>query len=152
MTGSWRSIVLGAMLVGAWGMAYALRPTPVVDVRDVDLERQIPDSFGQWRNVRTSLLQVDLAPRGEDGQAEASILWPYDQTLARAYQRADGQTIMLALAWGSKQRQEIKVHRPELCYAGQGLQVVEQRISPVSLPEGNAVSATRLLTKNLSRI
>lgn len=152
MTGIWRSIVLGAILVAAWGAAYALRPTPVIDARDVDLERQIPDSFGQWRHVRTNLLQVDLAPRGENGQAEASILWPYDQTLSRAYQRADGQTIMLALAWGSKQRQEIKVHRPELCYSAQGLQVVEQRISPVNLSEGKAVSATRLLTKNPSRI
>jgi len=147
-----RFLIAGLVLVGASGLAYGLRPTPVVELRDVDLERQIPSSFGSWHEVRTGQVQVDLAPRGENGEPEATLIWPYDKTLTRVYKRADGQTLMLALAWGSKQRQEIKVHRPELCYAGQGLRVVEHRNTPLELSSGTQVVATRLLTKNNARM
>jgi EpsI family protein len=152
MVSNWRFFLAGLLLVGASGLAYALRPTPIVEARDVNLEHQIPTSFGEWHEVHTGLVQVDLAPRGENGEEEASLRWPYDQTLTRVYQRADGQMIMLALAWGSKQRQEIKVHRPELCYAGQGLQIVEQRNVSIELSTGGSVEANRLLTRNASRV
>jgi EpsI family protein len=152
MLSNWRYVLAGLLLIGASGLAYALRPIPVVEARDVNLEHQIPTSFGEWHEVRTGLVQVDLAPRGENGEEEASLRWPYDQTLTRVYQRADGQMVMLALAWGSKQRQEIKVHRPELCYAGQGLQIVEQRHVSIDLPPNASVEANRLLTRNASRV
>ncbi len=48
---------------------------------------------------------------------------PYDQTLMRTYVNSKGQVVMLALAWGAKQRQEVKVHRPDLCYVAQGHKV-----------------------------
>lgn len=152
MLSNWRFFLTGLLLIVASGLAYTLRPTPIVEARDVNLEHQIPTSFGEWHEVRTGLVQVDLAPRGENGEEEASLRWPYDQTLTRVYQRADGQMIMLALAWGSKQRQEIKVHRPELCYAGQGLQIVEQRNVSIDLSPGGSVEANRLLTRNASRV
>ena len=148
----WRFLVAGLILVGASGLAYALRPVPLVELREVDLQRQIPVSFGEWREVRTGLVQADLAPRGENGQQEASLPWPYDKTLSRVYQRTDGQIIMLALAWGSKQRQEIKVHRPELCYAGQGFHVVDQRYLPLELSPATHVQATKLITIASSRV
>ena len=59
---------------------------------------------------------------------------------------------MLALAWGSKQRQEIKVHRPDLCYAGQGFQVIEQENTPLKLSPDTNLVATRMLTKGASRL
>ena len=152
MISNWRFILTGLILIAASGVAYALRPTPIIEVRDVDLGRQIPTSFAQWREVQTGLVQIDLAPRDENGEQEASILWPYDKMLTRVYQRADGQIVMFALAWGSKQRQEIKVHRPELCYASQGLQVVDHQLAVVNLSDQTGVRATRLVTKNLSRL
>jgi len=142
----------GLLLIGASGLAYALRPTPQLEARDVNLEHQIPASFGRWHAVNTGMVQVDLAPRGENGEQEASLRWPYDQTLTRVYQRDDGQVVMLALAWGSKQRQEIKVHRPELCYAAQGLEIVEQYPTLLELSAGSKVQATRLVTRNISRV
>jgi len=41
----------------------------------------------------------------------------------RTYENDRGQVVMLALAWGATQRQEVKVHRPDLCYVAQGLQI-----------------------------
>ena len=34
-----------------------------------------------------------------------------------------GDAVMLALAYGKNQRQEVKIHRPELCYPAQGYKV-----------------------------
>ncbi len=149
---NWRFVAAGLLLLVASGLAYALRPQPVVDVRDVHLEKQIPTAFGQWREVRTGLMQIDLAPRGENGEQEATLVYPYDRTLTRVYQRTDGQVVMLALAWGSKQRQEIKVHRPELCYAGQGFQVIDRKDTALELSPDTKLMATRMLTKGASRL
>jgi len=41
----------------------------------------------------------------------------------RAYQNSQGQIVYLALAWGEQQRQEVKIHRPDLCYVAQGFKV-----------------------------
>jgi EpsI family protein len=152
MITNWRFATTGLLLVAASGLAYGLRPSPVMDVRDVDLERQIPTAFGQWHEVRTGLVQIDLAPRGENGKQEATLVWPYDRTLTRVYQRADGQVVMLALAWGSKQRQEIKVHRPELCYPSQGMQVIEQKNAQLGLSSDAKLVVTHLLTRDASRV
>jgi EpsI family protein len=139
------------VLIAASVLAYAMTPIPVVDLRDVDLENQVPSSFGQWRQVRVPLLQADLAPRDAAGNSEADRFYPYDQTVMRTYTGPGGNVVMLALAWGSKQRQEIKVHRPELCYMGQGFHVAEQRLDPVVVGKDKVLMTTRLLTTNQSR-
>jgi EpsI family protein len=56
------------------------------------------------------------------------------------------------LAWGSKQRQELKVHRPELCYAAQGLQIIEQKNAQLALSPDSKLIATHMLTRGASRV
>ena len=51
---------------------------------------------------------------------------PYDDVLMRSYTNAHGEVVMLALAYGRHQRQEIKIHRPELCYTSQGYAVLQE--------------------------
>jgi EpsI family protein len=57
--------------------------------------------------------------------------------------------VLLALAYGRNQRQEVKIHRPDVCYTAQGFQLVER--SRVSLPfsgaSGSAVQGMRMLVK-----
>jgi EpsI family protein len=151
MMKDWRFIVIGLVLAGAWGLAFAMHPTPVIEVGAVDFQKQIPEHFGDWKEVRSALVQMDLAPRAEDGTQEADMAWPYDKTLSRTYMRSDGEVIMLALAWGSKQRQEIKVHRPELCYVAQGFQVLQTERIPLQLNATKQLNATRLVTRSQSR-
>jgi EpsI family protein len=147
----WPYFLAGIVLVGACGLAYALRPSPVVDVRSIQLERQIPSSFGQWQEVQTSFVQMDLAPRGENGVVEANQAWPYDQIVSRTYRRSDGEVVMLSVAWGSKQRQEVKIHRPELCYSAQGFQVLKSTRGQIHLGDDKEVATTRLVTRSPSR-
>lgn len=57
---------------------------------------------------------------------------------------------MLALAYGERQRQELKIHRPELCYVAQGFQVTAQKTDTEEF-RGSQVNLTRLLARSERR-
>ena len=82
------------------------------------LETTVPQAFGDWKTVKDQVAQV-----GVSQGVETSFEQPYDQTVMRTYVNSRGDVVMLALAWGERQRQDIKVHRPEVCYPAQGYQV-----------------------------
>lgn len=147
---SWpHAVVAGAMIVAS-GLAIALAPTRyAVPDGAVNLEQMIPKEFSGWRQVETGMIQMDLAPR--DGE-ERTINQPYDQALMRTYVGGGGQVVMLALAYGRTQRQEVKIHRPELCYISQGFEVRDRRLVTIDLGEETELMAYRLLTRSQQRI
>jgi EpsI family protein len=130
-----------AMLVA---VAAAALMTPRVSMSlpgAVDLESTIPKSFGDWRHVPGVGSQVDLAVRRD---AQDTTQQVYDQILMRTYRNSAGESVMLALAWGRQQRQEVKIHRPELCYVAQGFRLEGQRpFEPLGQggPEGKTLIA-----------
>lgn len=82
------------------------------------LEDTVPRAFGDWSEIKSSAIQVSLST------GETSMDQPYDQVVMRAYRNSSsGQIVQLALAWGANQRQEVKIHRPDLCYVAQGFKV-----------------------------
>lgn len=146
----WPPVLLGAAMVVASGLAIALTPTKhAVPEGSVDLERMVPKEFGRWKQMETGMIQMDLAPR--DGE-EKSMDQPYDQALMRTYTRDDGAVVMFALAYGRTQRQEVKVHRPELCYIAQGFEVGSRTPVIVQLDDRTKVPAYRLLTRSQRRV
>ncbi|MGN7875787.1 exosortase C-terminal domain/associated protein EpsI [Roseateles sp. 22389] len=108
------------------------------------LDATVPKAFGDWRALQDSVAQVDVSQGVETVQEQ-----PYDQTVMRTYVNSRGDQIMLALAWGERQRQDVKVHRPEVCYPAQGYFV--RRIGdggPVSTAgRAEPVPTTQLLTE-----
>jgi len=75
---------------------------------------------------------------------ETSTEQPYDQTVLRTYVNSQGDAVMLALAWGRRQRQDVKVHRPEVCYPAQGFTVIGPGIDDqLSVPHHNGPIAMR---------
>jgi EpsI family protein len=127
MSGVVRSVVLGvSMCLAAW-VGYAMIPHESMQARLPRLDRLVPERFGAWVNVPSPMVQVDVAVN-ESG-AEKSIESPYDETVMRTYvNRQTGEAVMLALAYGRQQHQEIKIHRPELCYYAQGAAVSDLRL------------------------
>lgn len=147
---SWPHILIGTAMVVASGLAIALTPNRhLVPEGAVDLEQMIPRDFKDWRELKTGVIQMDLSPR--DGE-ERTIEQPYDQTLMRTYIRDDGAVVMLALAYGRTQRQEVKIHRPELCYVSQGFTVKSKSTDMVDLAPGSQVAVHRLLAGNQRRL
>lgn len=104
----------------------------------LDLERQIPVSFGEWR------IDTSMAPLVADPTLEASVRSTYDQNVARTYINASGHRVMLTVAYGADQAAEAtQVHRPEICYGAQGF-VVSQRGDEVVALANHSVRVRRL--------
>ena len=117
-----RAIIILLVMLLAAGATILLKPTQrLADQQgQIDLETMIPKQFGEWKAVPSKLVQMSLSLRRE---GEATAVNPYDDILMRTYENGKGQQVMLALAWGKNQRQEIKAHRPEFCYTAQGFKI-----------------------------
>jgi EpsI family protein len=57
---------------------------------------------------------------------------------------------MLALAWGRRQSQEVKVHRPELCYTSQGFQILSKQTGMLELAT-REIPVTRMVARRRLR-
>ena len=147
----WRSgIITAAMVAMALG-AYLLTPGQRVPSRSVDLEQLIPHQFGDWSEQASSTVLV--SPEVEQSSETSARRPAYDQVLMRTYRNStDGAEVMLALAYGRTQRQEFKIHRPELCYYGQGYEVTPGGARVMQLEPGRRVQAQTMTARNQSRL
>ena len=140
-------IVLGAsMLLAAW-CTQAI--TPRIKLSDsrphVVLADAIPERFGDWEVDRSQVAAV------VNPSTVAELNKIYAETLSRTYVNRSGDRIMLSIAYGNDQRDNLAVHFPEGCYGGQGFAVEKtvQGILPTSV--GN-ISVSRTQAKLNSRI
>jgi EpsI family protein len=113
------------------------------------LATSIPTQFGDWTEIKSSIVQADLTAM-EDGQK--SINQPYDDVLTRTYVNKAGDQVMLALAYAKEQRQDVKIHLPEVCYPAQGYQVISNTLTSLPiLANGATIPGKRLLTTGNGR-
>lgn len=140
-----KGLIVGLLLLTAAVGARMLAPN-LHSMEDAPLlENTLPKVIGEWRLIETATAQVGLS-------TDTSMDQPYNQSIMRSYTDDKGHVINLAVAWGEKQRQEIKIHRPELCYPAQGLKVID--LTDISLPiqntRGTDIIGKRMLTQDNS--
>ncbi len=82
--------------------------------------REFPSASATW-TAEPQSAGPGLARAGCGAEADAAQIAAYDDVLMRTYRRADGARVMAAFAYGRSQTQELKIHRPELCYSRAGL-------------------------------
>lgn len=118
---SFKHLAIGLCMFAAAGMALALKPT--VKVADsgpkIDLETLIPETFGDWK------IDSTIAPLIANPEQEALLNKIYNQTLTRTYVNAKSERVMLSIAYGGDQSDNMAVHKPEVCYPGQGFQIIK---------------------------
>jgi EpsI family protein len=117
-----KNVLLCLAMIIAAGLAAAAKPTSkIADAGPkVVLEELVPKAFGEWR-VDASIIPVQPSP---DVQQKLDRI--YNQTLARTYIDPKGRRIMLSIAYGGDQSDSTQVHRPEICYAAQGFQILNE--------------------------
>lgn len=128
----------------AGSAAYWLRPSLGKAAEAPSLDATVPRQFGDWREIPQNGVPVSLLA-GE----VPDINQPYDQTVMRTYVNSRGDVVMLALAWGRNQRQEVKIHRPDLCYVAQGHKVTSLRshlFNDIASPSGASVMGKQMVT------
>lgn len=136
-----RDLLIGATCVAAAGAAFALKPRRNVTLlQGVTLAEVVPMSFGAWRSED---IGDPLAINGP-GTLSAKL---YNELVVRRYSNDRGDSILLLLAYGGQQTDELQLHRPEICYPAFGYDLVENEA--IQLPVGRKVRipARRLLAQ-----
>jgi EpsI family protein len=147
-----RAVWVAAVLAAASSAAARLTPQREIGHRDLRLQELVPQSFGGWTAEPPQPgSQVLLVPNGVD-EPEVAQTASYDDVLMRTYRRADGARVMVAFAYGGRQTQEVKIHRPELCYYAQGFAVLPLGPRTVRLSDSETAESLALLTQNRARV
>lgn len=136
-----RDILVGSVCLAAAGAAYALTPRRHVTLlgRGTTVEEVVPKTFGDW--VAHDVTDL-VAPQIEGSLASRL----YGETVGRVYreQGADGE-IMMLLAHGDTQSDDLQLHRPEICYPAFGYAISQNAATEVRLANGVSVPSRRLV-------
>lgn len=136
----WRALVVCALMMASAAAAMLARPTrQVADIVGMpNLETMLPKQFGTWR-IDTTMPIILPAP---DVQAQLDKI--YNQVLARTYVDAQGQRIMLSVAYGGDQSDATSAHRPEVCYPAQGFAITSNSATTLSIA-GRVIPVRQLM-------
>jgi EpsI family protein len=114
-----RAGILAFVMAAACALAIAI--TPKVYLSDLYAREKlvdiIPQSFGDW------VIDTSIVPLPPSPDVQKVIDATYDETVALTYRNADGDRIMLSLAYGRNQHKGMITHRPEICYPAQGFKL-----------------------------
>ena len=115
----WRALMATALMLAISALAYFGKPTIHLSdqIGKPDLEAIFPRQFGPWR-IDANIPMVLPAP-----DVQAALNAAYNQVLTRTYVNADGERIMLSVAYGGDQSDGNSAHRPEVCYPAQGFAI-----------------------------
>lgn len=142
------SLLLAAFAIAASaGVAQALKPTRMMAHPDnaFKIEQHIPKSFGKW----ASLPGVHLIEPVQDSLSK--IL--YSQEVVRGYTDPQGHMVMMLIAYGEDQSEQLQMHRPEVCYAADGFRVSPTTDMKLSYADDMpALSVRTLITQREDRI
>lgn len=100
------------------GLATFLKPHEHYAKNESNFEKNIPRVINGWVEIQQSTPQVSVV---SDEKSLVNQL--YDDTLMRTYADKDGNQVMVALAYAKEQRQDVKIHQPDICYPAQGYQM-----------------------------
>jgi EpsI family protein len=128
-----RAFVLTGVMVASAATAIALTPKQLYapgQKPETSLEDLVPKSFGEW------YLAPDTAQQIVNPTVLASLARFYTDNLSRTYVNSKGERVMLSLAYGADQSRAMQVHKPEVCYVGQGF-VIDSPAKGNTLVENN---------------
>ena len=145
MTGR-RDFLIGAGCVATAGAAYAMVPRRHVSlVGSRKLDAMVPRAFGEWTSADTS----DFVAPTEPGSLASRI---YGTTIGRIYRQASsGDELMMLIAHGDTQSDDLMIHRPEICYPAFGFSIAASQPVEIAMQGGVQLPARALVAKTSDR-
>jgi EpsI family protein len=142
-----RPLIVLVLMLGAATLSVVAVPTKLLaDTRPTfDLEKSIPKAFGDWK---VDPFMVPIPPSPDQESAMRKI---YDQILSRTYVNSKGERIMLSITYGSRQNQQMRAHRQEVCYSAQGFKVSQLHRLPLTVA-GATVPVARMVATQGQRV
>jgi EpsI family protein len=139
-----RAVLIGAACVLSSGAALALKPRRKVSLLPVGtkLNDILPRKFGGWDSRDVSDLYVPETP----DSLEARL---YGETVARLFtDRQSGMEIMMLMAHGDSQSNELQLHRPEVCFPAFGFSLTSSAPVELQIRKDVTLPARRLLAES----
>jgi len=140
------SLIMGLLMVSSSFLVRVM--TPSIDTANkqnrVNLETLIPYKFDGWQ-IDLSVMSPIVTP-----EQNKTINKIYSQTLSRTYINKQGERVMLSVAYGSDQRTDLQVHRPEICYMVAGYEIGSMITTFVDTTIGQ-IPVMRLVAKQGAR-
>jgi EpsI family protein len=138
-----RDLIVGTACLAGAGAAYALQPRRHVSLleRGRTVEEIVPRAFTSWKSQDVTDL---VAPKIEDSLASRL----YGETVGRVYRNGDtGEEIMMLLAHGDTQSEDLQLHRPEICYPAFGFSISHSAVTEVGLAPRVTLPSRRLVAE-----
>lgn len=139
-----RDALIGAACVAAAGASFALKPRNELSLLGPGqkIAKIVPSTFGSWSSRDVSDL---FAPPTEDS-LQARL---YGETVGRMYiNEKSGSQILMLMAHGDVQSNELQLHRPEVCYPAFGLTIKSSDPMRVPLRENVDLPARALIAQS----
>ncbi len=142
---SFKHLMIGLSMLAAAGLSYALVPKAKVADQElkINLETMIPQQFGDWK-VDETIVPLQVSP-----DLQAALDKVYNQTLTRTYVNSKDDRVMLSIAYGADQSDNVQLHLPEGCYRGQGFAVGKKTEAVMQTLFGGIPVARLMATKNV---
>lgn len=142
-----RELLLGLPLVAAAGGAFALTPRNRLNLLgDKKLEKAVPLTIGAWTVTPSNAV---VLPDAAEGSLSARL---YDQTVSRLYTSDTELPIMMVIAYGSTQSDQLQLHRPEVCYSAVGFEITSATRVAVPVGTDAELPARELVARNNDRV
>jgi len=138
-----RPLIVLVLMLGAATLSVVAVPTKLLsDTRPgFDLEGAIPKTFGDWK---IDPYTIPIPPSPDQESAMNRI---YDQILSRTYVNSRGERMMLSITYGSRQNQQMRAHRQEVCYSAQGFRISQLHRLPLTVAGATVPSARMVATQ-----
>ena len=141
------------VLIFGLAVSHMIRPgTESENMGAKHLSSIIPSQFGDWIELKDEHAHISLDADTPNDPTKGDRP-TYDETLTRTYiNRRTNAHVMLALAYGRHQSQELRIHRPELCYRAQGFEVKDLGTTTLNILPQHSLRANILLSSKQGRI
>jgi EpsI family protein len=135
-----RDLLIGAACVAGAAIAYELKPRRKVSLQGAaKLEQFVPRRVGNWVSRDVSDLVAPTTP-------DSLMAKLYGETVGRVYTHDTTHAeIMMLLAHGDTQSNDLQLHRPEVCYPAFGYAISGSQPIQLRLAGGVNLPARRLV-------
>ena len=141
-----RNVLIGGVCLAGAGAGYGLKPHRQMSLLgQAKLTNVVPTTFHEWASHDVG----DLVAPATDGSLLAKL---YSQTVERVYQKGGvGPEVMMLLAYGTSQTNDLQLHRPEVCYPAFGFHLTSNAATSLSLGPRTSIAARQITASSQDR-
>lgn len=133
-----RDMLIAGTCAAALGAAEWLRPRRRLILLTQPLKDIIPSRFGEWQIAEGGDVVTPRTP----GSLASRL---YNDSLGRVYRNeSSGRSVMMLIAHGASQDDQLQLHRPESCYPAIGFAVSNRRLTAVPVNRQTQIPAVSL--------